>query len=725
VTPKPGPDRVTRFSGAGFGGESTLSMTADELAREAERLIDPSSATETVHWGRNYLYAAVVNTPDGPVEAVVKQFRNQGLRRRLDRRLRGSKAQRAWNAAYAILDAGLLTPEPLMLVESDAAEGPSFFISRRLEAAHEVRHFFRQLNGDDGAGHFPEVDEQAFLAELGRLARRVHDAGIWYRDLSLGNVLARQEGEQLELHLVDANRARVGCRLGLLRRSRDICRFPIVQRSHRCAFLAGYWGGVPGTLSPRSWVFVVLVRAFLARHAFKNRLRRKGPRRHVAAGGRHHAHIPAAVEGAAARDRVVWDRLTDQPHQHAGKLDKTWIRLTDAPSHLGELATVVLAAPRVWRRYRRLSAGLHRQPTPFAGCGVCVRPWGDDPGAQLEVLDELGVGAVLLRLHPWEGTIAAEQRLAQGLVDRGYELTVAIPQNRELVRSRERWTAVLEEVAERFVPLCSRFAVGHAINRSKWGIWTRSEYVDLYLQAAEVLRRHPGVELLGPSVIDFEHQVTAAMLNRRRPGLRFDIVSSLLYVDRRGAPENPQLGFDTVGKAVLLRAIAETSRNSSNRCWITEVNWPLWEGPHSPAGRTVSVDEERQADYLARYYLLVLSTGLVERVFWWRLAARGYGLIDPTSEERRRPSFAALRTLSALLEGATFLGPLPSDSGSYLYRFRREGVELVAGWSLEPGARARLQDRPAAAFDRGGEEVAPPQSVEVELGPSPRYLVLP
>jgi len=226
-------------------------------------------------------------------------------------------------------------------------------------------------------------------------------------------------------------------------------------------------------------------------------------------------------------------------------------------------------------------------------------------------------------------------------------------------------------------------------------------------------------------VIDFEHQVTAAMLNRRRPGLRFDIVSSLLYVDRRGAPENPQLGFDTVGKAVLLRAIAETSRNSSNRCWITEVNWPLWEGPHSPAGRTVSVDEERQADYLARYYLLVLSTGLVERVFWWRLAARGYGLVDPTSEERRRPSFAALRSLSALLEGATFLGPLPSDPGSYLYRFRREGVELVAGWSLEPGARARLQDRPAAAFDRGGEEVAPPQSVEVELGPSPRYLVLP
>ena len=28
-----------------------------------------------------------------------------------------------------------------------------------------------------------------------------------------------------------------------------------------------------------------------------------------------------------------------------------------------------------------------------------------------------------------------------------------------------------------------------------------------------------------------------------------------------------------------------------------------------------------QADYLVRYYLLTLGTGLVERVFWWRLIA--------------------------------------------------------------------------------------------------------
>jgi len=215
------------------------------------------------------------------------------------------------------------------------------------------------------------------------------------------------------------------------------------------------------------------------------------------------------------------------------------------------------------------------------------------------------------------------------------------------LRDRRRWRASVEELAERFSPFGRYFQVGQAINRSKWGIWTHGEYVDLYLEAAEILRRRVGIEVLGPSVIDFEFQAILALVNRDAPGLHFDIVSNLLYVDRRGAPENRQMGLDTVDKVTLLRAITETGRNCSDRCWITEVNWPLWEGPHSPAGKTVSVGEEEQADYLVRYYLMVLGTGLVERVFWWRLIARGYGLISPESDGslRRRPAWDALRTL--------------------------------------------------------------------------------
>ncbi len=281
----------------------------------------------------------------------------------------------------------------------------------------------------------------------------------------------------------------------------------------------------------------------------------------------------------------------------------------------------------------------------------------------------------------------------------------------------------MAELAETFAPYGRQFQIGQAVNRSKWGIWTHQEYVDLYLAAAEIFRRYPGVELMGPAVIDFEFQSILALVDRRDPDLHFDIVSSLLYVDRRGAPENRQMGLDTVGKVTLLRAIADVGRCSSSRCWITEVNWPLWEGPHSPAGKTVSVGEEEQADYLVRYYLLALGTGLVERVYWWRLIARGYGLVAPASDGslRRRPAWRALRTLIAELDGAVFQGPLDSADGVFLYLFEHHGREIVVGWSLAPGQRTELPRPAEEVVSRDGGAVPASPGCAVTLGPSPTY----
>ena len=84
------------------------------------------------------------------------------------------------------------------------------------------------------------------------------------------------------------------------------------------------------------------------------------------------------------------------------------------------------------------------------------------------------------------------------------------------MRDLGRWRRAIEEIAERFTPFGHRFQVGQAINRSKWGVWTLREYLDLAAVAAEVLRARPGVELLGPAVIDFEFHATASALNSRR-----------------------------------------------------------------------------------------------------------------------------------------------------------------------------------------------------------------
>jgi len=715
------------FKGGGYSGLVSRRNLPDDVSTEVLRLVDPSAAEATIHWGRNYLYSAKLRTGAGPVPVVVKQFKNQGWKKVLERKLRGSKAERSWRGAMAFAAAGIPTPEPLLLAESDRPDGPSFFVTRLVAPAYEVRHFFHRIRDDSTAGGFPDVETGPFLHRLGRFCREIHDAGICHRDLSMGNVLVTaRDPHELELFVLDCNRARAGQRMGVVRRCRDSCRFPIVEPSHQDAFLGGYWGDVPGRFALRRWFWAASVHGYLFKHAVKNRLKSlKLGRRHPH-GGSYHPHIPEAREDASSRDKTVWDRLSDQPHQHAGRWEKGLIRLADAPDHFRDLAIVARSAPAVRRRYRALKEHLYSRPTSFGGIGLCLRPYSEDREAHLAAVEELGVRRVMVRLHPWDEDHGDEESLVRALHDRGYEIAFSMPQNRDLVRDRQRWRAAVEEIAERFSPFGRQFQVGHAPNRSKWGLWSRGEFIELYTEAAEILRRLDGVEVMGPAVIDFEFQVTLALVNRRHPGLSFDPLSSLLYVDRRGGPENGQMGFDTVDKVLLLRAIAEVGRNSSERLWVTEVNWPLLEGPHSPAGKTVSVDEETQADYLVRYYLLTLGTGLVERVYWWRLVARGYGLLAPEKDGtlRRRPSFDALRTLNRRLEGSTFLGPLPAADGAFLYHFARGDGEQVVGWALKPGVGAELPSSPRRAVGRNGQDLSVPTSTTVILGPSPVYFEL-
>lgn len=746
-----GPPIAEFFAVAGFQGEVVAAYRPADLAAEIGRLLDPSAAEETVHWGRNYLYRTHLCVPGGRLEVVVKQFRNRSLRERLRKRRGESKARRSWRLARRFQAADLPTAEPVLLAEAEEPDGPSFFVTRYLEGALEARYLLRAANAGRQAEAFPGIDFDRFLDTLGQTLRRMHEAGIFHRDLSIGNVLITEEmasvedglgnGEQPSTgdnerasagqgpYIIDLNRARTRRRLTLSQRTRDLCRLAIFRSEHRSRFLRAYWG-LAGLTRLRRAFFWLYHHGFHLKIATKKRLRGiTGALRGWLLPRRPHPHIPAAPDGAGTRDRTVWDDLSDQPHQHAGRLDKLFIRLADGRSHIRQTTAFLNATPRIARRYRRLKANLYRTPVPWDGAGVCLRPHPAAPEALLEAVTTLGIRKVLLRLHPWADDHDAEEELARTLHTRGYELTFSLPQDRDLVRHPGRWERSIEVLAERFVPYGRHFQVGQAINRSKWGIWRYEEYISLARRAAAILRRHPDVEVLGPAVIDFELHVTAGVLNMPRSDLRFDALASLLYVDRRGAPENRQLGFDTVDKVVLLQAIAQTARGCGSRSWITEVNWPLWEGPHAPAGRSVAVDEATQAAFLTRYFLLTLTTGLVERVYWWQLVARGYGLMMPCDggQLARRPAYTALQVLEKQLAGSTFLYPLPTVPGSYLFLFRRrDGEELVAGWSAAGDRQVTLPRAVQTIIEQdGSERGGAAADGRVGIGAAVRYFRLP
>jgi tRNA A-37 threonylcarbamoyl transferase component Bud32 len=721
-------DVFSRFAFESLTGEVADALRPVDLEAALCAVTEPASAKQTLHWGRNYLYVVDWPAPSGVREVVVKQFRHDSWRARLRRWQRGSKAKRSFEAARALAAAGLVTAEPVALIESRAPQAPAWYVSAVQPHDFELRYFLRARNAGSERESFPRVDGERLLDSLGRLARRLHDARIWHRDLTSGNVLVTWRGEaEPELALLDLNRARLDHRLTLGQRMRELGRMPIHRRADQERYLAAYWGR-PARPLERA-LYRLGYEGFHAKQRWKPRLRAV-PRKlsGLLFTRSSHAHIPPPPDGAAVRDRIVWDALSDQPHHHASKWSRLGVRLADTPAHLVEAAAVAAALPRIARRYRQLARELYRNPTEFSGLGVALRPWPRDPDGLLTELDALGVRRALLRLHPWADKHQDEETLARELQSRGYEVSFALPQVRELVKDPARWRAAVALLGERFSPNGARFQIGQAINRSKWGVWNLAEYRRLAEIAAEELRHHPGVELLGPAVIDFEYYQTAAALNLPRSRFHLDAVSALLYVDRRGAPENRQAGFDTVGKVVLLKAIAETARHASGRVWITETNWPLREGPHSPAGRAVSVDEETQADYLARYMILVLSTGLVERVFWWQPIAKGYGLVDvdaATGALRRRPAFWALAHLARRFEGMTALGPLAVSPSHRQYRFRDDlGREWRAAWALGERATMALESPVAEAFSRDGEPVTLPRPGAIELSPSPLYLRL-
>ncbi len=701
--------------GAGF--EETL-----------RRLLDPGSGRSSVHWGRSYLYEARwrPSAQAAGTAVVVKQFRHDDLRARLRRRRRGSRARLSFRAARRLRRLGIPTPEPLLYAESHAIGGPAWYVCRLVPDALELRYVLRALNAGTAAEQFPGIHGPTLLRRVGALAAELHRHGVWFRDLTSGNVLLSEPATDADLSLVDLNRARFRRRLSTSQRLRDLSRMPVLRPEDRAEYLAGYRpGGLPRL--QRIWFET-------CHHGFRFKLgSKRGARRGLRRLSdlllprrRAHPHLPDAERGVTATERTVWDPLTDQPHQQATRGQRLGVRLRDVGHHAGPLlrsAVPLLLSVAEARRARR---ALDRAPAPvhFGGLGVAVGP-GSAPGDSVAAaIDDLGVDTVLLRFHLWQGVDRGLLELARTLSDgdRPVDLVFQFSQDRSLVRDAGLWRRRVEEAAAALAPCGRRFLIGQAPNRSKWGVWRPGDYWSLLAAGAAAVRaQRPDACVLAPAVIDFEPHATAGLIHSRLPERRFDVLASQLYVDRRGAPENRQLGFDLAGKLAVLRSLARRAPDcASGRSWVTEFNWPLAEGPHAPAGRDVAVDEDAQASYLVRYALEALGSGLAERVYWWQLAAAGYGLLDPRGDGlRQRPAYLALRQLQRELTGAEVLR-LRMPPGLRGYRALREGRDIRIVWA--PGDRGRSytpQSAVRSVRDRDGREL---ERVPAVLGGAPVYL---
>ena len=669
-----------------------------------------SDEAEVLTSGRNRNVKIDLVCKRQTLTVVVKAFRRPSLlKNAIDRRFRGSKARRTWLAAVHLAEAGVGTPEPVAFLERWVEERlvESYVVTIFQEGVtsftQELNHLFR---------HEPECAKLMELMESVAVAvRAMHDAGFQHNDLGNQNVLLRRQGDAVwgDIQFIDLNRGRIRDSLTPPQRARDISRLYLPSDFLR-VFKEMYWDMVP----PEE--FQTWEQRYRKGYAWHSRTRRL---RHPIRESRKRKSPADPPAYPSEPDLWIWDERSGQAQTTL--LSKDRKRYYPFDRLWGSITSTLKAVVPVWREYRSLRETAYGAPVVMKKrIGVAIEPTPGRFDRQFALLSQLGPIPVFVRFYHHrshderDAAVAAVQKLHEA----GHTVSIALVQDRKAVKDAASWRAFADDVLERVGPLGDSVEIGHAINRVKWGTWDLAEYQQLVAGVSVLRAKYPELTLTGPSVIDFEYPYVLAALDRLPSGFRFCALSHHLYVDRRGAPENRQGRFSSLEKFVLARAIARWSAHCEDRLVVSEVNWPIeGTGVYSPVGSPYvspgprfgdpSVSEDDYADFMVRYLLIALCSGMVERVYWWRLVAYGYGLVDDSNDEqwRERPAFDALKTLLKWVGDATFESrhELNGD-GAVGFAFKREDgsqfcvaytpkgvceVELPAG-----GKQVKLSGRP-------------------------------
>ena len=410
----------------------------------------------------------------------------------------------------------------------------------------------------------------------------------------------------------------------------------------------------------------------------------------------------------------AWDDYSDQPALLKDRAYKKAMRKRE----LGSLLTMVftalitlplslIATPFVKRK--------EIESRHFVSLGVDFER---EPEQTHQLIEELEVESILLRLKLWEIEKLPELKaFLQQHTNK--KITLKILQDREHIEDLELLKTDLELIFKELQEYVNLFEIGSTINRAKWGFFSPREYLAFYKVAYDLKSKFPKIKLLGSGVIDFEFHYTAATLFNLCK-CKYDGIAALLYVDRRGAPENTQLGLALMDKLALLSTMVWLSPKTKQKLHITEVNWPLkGTAPYAPTSEYECVSEDDYANYMLRYYLLTFATQQVDSVSWHQLIAPGYGLVDNREGIKKREAFNVFAFMTKILKSAQFLR-LDIKRDYYIMQLLIEDDQLLQiHWSQQP---TTLQNEDFfEAYSKTGEQL---KSKQLEITQSPTYIYI-
>lgn len=672
--------------------------------------------------GGDFVVKSEFSTVHGNIPVAIKVFKRQSWWKDHYDKKNKSKAERSYLAACYLQEKNIGTPAAIAWLErwENNRLLESYYICR-YEAAPSFREVVAEILWD-------KRDNEPMMEILHHLApavRAMHDAGFMHGDMGNQNILLSRsaDGEWQAPQFIDLNRSKIfTAPLGNKERAKDLARialpgaymkiFKMIYSHHQ--YPEAELDKLEQKLRDQFW-----------RH------RRNSKWRHPIRHWKNSRKASGRPLYPSLKDIWLWDEKSAQPMISLGRKEKHQQRNTRYM--LSMLWQGICALPGIYSIYRKLLTKSYSQPVALhKRIGVALHPHSHYIETELQLLKQLGNPPVLIRFchHESEADWQRGIALVEQLHRQGIEVMLAILQDRRALLYPESWANFLSLIVRKLADKTSHIEITHASNRMKWGIWNSSEYVQLLQPALALKKQFPQIKITGPACIDFEYLPVVAALGALPKNTKLDALSHLLYVDRRGAPENKQGYFSTLEKSALLKALALWSPHTEEKVIISEVNWPVQHsGIWSPIGCPYETPNWRRdqpgendadyANYMLRFLAITLCSGHVEQVFWWRLSAHGYGLVDDRNNFTPRPAFKALAFFLELIGTATFERKHFSDDDEYLLRFSKNGQQLLMAWRTSGTAVLASEFSIDQAWDAYGNSIA-----TTEISESPTYYLL-
>ncbi len=409
-----------------------------------------------------------------------------------------------------------------------------------------------------------------------------------------------------------------------------------------------------------------------------------------------------------------WDNYSDQPAQLQDRAYKQMMRKRQLPSLLKTFGIALVMLPFSLIAMPFVKRKVIKQKD-FFSMGVDFER---EPETALELIEEIGVKNILLRFKLWE---MQNLEVLANFIEKckNKNITLKILQDRENIEDLELLKKNLETIFTKLDGLVNNYEIGSTINRAKWGFFSVDEYNKFFLVAYGLKKtKFKNIKLLGSGIIDFEYHFTAHTLFNLFK-YKYDGVSSLLYVDRRGAPENTQLGFALSDKIAWLSTMGWLSRKTANKIHITEVNWPLsGTAPYAPTSEKECVSETEYANYMLRYYLLAFASQQIDSLSWHQLIAPGYGLVDNRKGIVKREAYTTFKYMLDSLNSAQFLR-LDIKRGYYILQCLVNEKLLQIHWSLKE--TTLKNENFFQVYSKNGNQI---YDEILEIGSSPLYIYI-